>query len=118
MATVSSHILDSVSGRSAAGIRSQLFQLVSDTERRLVFDVAADKEGRIAEAVAIDDDNIGCEFELVFHGAEYFKAQGLDSESMVRTVVIRFNMIDDQQRYHLPVMLAPHSYSTWWSGQS
>ena len=116
MATVSSHILDSVSGKPAAGIRSQLFQLVSDTERRLVFDVAADQEGRIAEAVTIDD--IGCEFELVFHGAEYFRAQGLDSGSMVRTVVIRFNMTDAQQRYHLPVMLAPHSYSTWWSGQS
>jgi 5-hydroxyisourate hydrolase len=117
MATVSSHILDSVSGKSAAGIRSQLFQLVSDTEKQLVFDVSADREGRIAEAVVIDDANIGCEFELVFHGAEYFKAQGLDSGSMVKTVVIRFAMTDDQQRYHLPVMLAPHSYSTWWSGQ-
>ena len=118
MAIVSSHILDSVSGKSAAGIRSQLFQLVSDTERQLLFDVAADNEGRISEAVVIDDTNIGCEFELVFHGAEYFKAQGLDSGSMVKTVVIRFAMIDDQQRYHLPVMLAPHSYSTWWSGES
>jgi hypothetical protein len=59
-----------------------------------------------------------CEFELVFQGADYFKTQGLDSGSMVSTVVIRFNMTDDQQRYHLPVMLAPHSYSTWWSGQS
>ena len=117
MATVSSHILDSVNGKSAAGIRSQLFQLVSDTERRLVFDVCADKEGRIAETVAIDDVNVGYEFELVFHGAEYFKAQGPGSGSMVKTVVIRFNMTDDQQRYHLPVMLAPHSYSTWWSGQ-
>ena len=117
MATVSSHVLDSVSGRSAVGIRSQLFQLVSDTERQLVFDVIADQEGRIAEAVAIGDANIGCEFELVFHGAEYFKVQGLASESMVKTVVIRFAMADDQQRYHLPVMLSPHSYSTWWSRQ-
>ena len=118
MATVSSHILDSVSGKSAVGIRSQLFQLVSDTERRLVFDVNADREGRIAEAVVIDDANIGCEFELVFHGADYFRSQGLGAGSMVRTVVIRFVMGDDQQRYHMPVMLSPHSYSTWWSGQS
>jgi len=118
MATVSSHILDSVNGRSAVGIRSQLFQLISDTERQLVFDVIADQEGRIAETVSIDDANIAGEFELVFHGAEYFMEQGLESASMVRTVVIRFVMGDDQHRYHLPVMLSPHSYSTWWSRQS
>jgi 5-hydroxyisourate hydrolase len=118
MATVSSHILDSVNGKSAVGIRSQLFLCVSDTERQLVFDVTADQEGRIAEAVVIDDANIGCEFELVFHGADYFRAQELDPGSMVKTVVLRFVMADDQQRYHMPVMLSPHSYSTWWSGQS
>ena len=117
MATVSSHILDSVSGKSAVGIRSQLFRLVSDTERQLVFDVAADQEGRVAETVMIDDANSGCEFELVFHGAEYFRSQGLDTGSMVKTVVIRFVMDDDQQRYHIPVMLSPCSYSTWWSGK-
>jgi 5-hydroxyisourate hydrolase-like protein (transthyretin family) len=84
MATVSSHILDSVSGKSAIAIRSQLFQLVSDTERQLIFDVAADQEGRVTETVVIDDANSGCEFELVFHGAEYFRSQGLDSGSAVR----------------------------------
>jgi len=118
MATVSSHILDSVSGKSAVGIRSQLFQLVRGTERKLIFDVAADQEGRVAETVVIDDANSGCEFELVFHGVEYFRSQGLDAGSMVKTVVIRFVMDDDQQRYHMPVMLSPYSYSTWWSGQS
>jgi len=118
MATVSSHILDSVNGKSAVGIRSQLFQLVSDSERKLIFDVVADQEGRIAETVLIDNANSGCEFELVFHGAEYFRTQGLDAGSMVRMVVLRFVMDGEQQRYHMPVMLSPHSYSTWWSGQS
>lgn len=118
MATVSSHILDSVNGRSAVGIRSQLFQLISDTEKRLIFDVVADREGRVVETVMIDDANSGCEFELVFHGSEYFRSQGLDAGSMVKTVVLRFVMDGEQQRYHMPVMLSPHSYSTWWSGQS
>jgi len=118
MATVSSHILDSVNGKSAVGIRSQLFQLVGDTERQLIFDVVADQEGRVAETVVIDDANSGCEFELVFHGSEYFSSQGQDAGSMVKTVVLRFVMNDEQERYHMPVMLSPHSYSTWWSGQS
>jgi 5-hydroxyisourate hydrolase len=108
MATVSSHILDSVSGRSARGIRCQLFQLGGETSARLVFDVVADVE--------VDDSVRGREFELVFHGRDYFAAQSLAADSMVKTVVIRFVMDDDAKRYHLPLMLSPHSYSTWWSG--
>ncbi len=114
MATISSHILDSVSGSHAAGIRCQLFRL--GEERQLLFDVEADEEGRIAEEVALDADSLGCEFELVLHGAEYFAVRSPETESIVRTVVLRFVMGEDGKRYHLPVMLSPHSYSTWWSG--
>jgi 5-hydroxyisourate hydrolase len=116
MATVSSHILDSVSGRSAAGIRCQLYRIDDNEARQLVFDVSADTEGRIAERVEINAANRGGEFELVFHGSSYFSGQSVNADSMVRNVVIRFFMDDDQKRYHLPVMLSPHSYSTWWSG--
>ena len=113
MATVSSHILDSVNGSHAAGIRCQLFR--PGEARQLLFDVQADGEGRIAETVTIDDDNRGTEFEFVIHGADYFSGRGHAAESIVNTVVIRFTMDDDSRRYHLPVMLSPHSYSTWWS---
>lgn len=116
MATVSSHILDSISGKSAVGIRSQLFELVNAAERHLVFDINADHEGRIVESVEINDANRGREFELVFHTSDYFSGQSVACDSMVRSVVIRFAMDDDQKRYHLPVMLSPHSYSIWWSG--
>lgn len=116
MATVSSHILDSVSGKSALGIRCQLFQLDGESARNLVFDIAADDEGRIAQVVDIDHGNRGSEFELVFHARDYFGAQSLAVGSIVKTVVIRFVMEDDAKRYHLPLMLSPHSYSTWWSG--
>jgi 5-hydroxyisourate hydrolase len=97
MATVSSHILDSVSGNHATGIRCQLF------------------EGRISESVEIEKANRDAKFELVIHNAAYFSMQSIDDDSMVETIVIRFAMTDSHKRYHLPVMLSPHSYSTWWS---
>ena len=114
MATVSSHILDSITGSSAAGIRVQLLQRNNGSES-VVFDVNADQEGRIAEGIELSDYNSGAEFELVIYAADYFAAQGITAESMVRQIVIRLTMDDDQRRYHLPVMLSPHSYSTWWS---
>lgn len=114
MATVSSHILDSAGGKHAAGIRCQLFCLAPT--KRLLFDIDADDEGRFAETVDIDETESGAEFELVIHGADYFAARGLAAEAIVKTVVIRFCMEDGGKRYHLPVMLSPHSCSCWWSG--
>lgn len=115
MATVSSHILDSVSGDHATGVRCQLFRLNKETDRQLVFDVKADDEGRISESVEIEKANREAKFELVIHNAAYFSMQSIDGDSMVETIVIRFAMNDKHKRYHLPVMLSPHSYSTWWS---
>ena len=111
MATVSSHILDSVSGKSAAGIRCQLFQIADDAGRQPIFEVFADAEGRINETVTINDSNIGGEFELVMHAADYFGA----SDAVMPCVVMRLVIDDANKRYHLPMMLSPHSYSTWWS---
>ena len=111
MAIVSSHILDSVSGGSAAGIRCELFRLLADSSKQIVFDVIADVDGRISETVGVEDSAIGGEFELVMHAADYFGAE----KAVVQTVVIRFVIDDADKRYHLPVMLSPHSYSTWWS---
>ena len=111
MAIVSSHILDSVTGRSAAGIRCQLLKIGPGGQRQAVFDVIADAEGRIHETIPSADTDSGGEYELVLHAADYFQAES----ATVPVVVLRFLVHDVERRYHLPVMLSPHSYSTWWS---
>lgn len=115
MATVSSHVLDSVNGTHAAGIRCQLFRLDEEGGREMVFDLKADQEGRITEEVEVENATRDAEYELVFHSEAYFELQSINANTMVETIVIRFNMNDAHKRYHLPVMLSPHSYSTWWS---
>ena len=113
MATISSHILDTISGISAAGIPVQLVRLDSN-EKTVLFDIEADNEGRINEQLDID---IDAEYELVFHSARYFSSQGISDaiENTMPTVVLRFSMPDNRKRYHKPIMLSPHSYSVWWS---
>ena len=107
MATISSHILDSVTGKSAAGIRVELVLIASNGERRIIFDVLSDKEGRVSETVEAVD----CEYELVFHTADYFSVD----HSPVTKAIVRFVMQDKDKRYHMPMMLGPHSHSLWWS---
>jgi 5-hydroxyisourate hydrolase len=111
MATISSHVLDSVKGSHAAGIRCQLLQLSANGERQVLFDVLADHEGRINETLHLGDDDLGREYELLLHAAEYFQVD----TALIPVVVIRFIVHDADKRYHLPVMLSPHSYSSWWS---
>ena len=116
MATISSHILDTVSGVSAAGIRTRLFR-ISDSQRDLIFDVYASDEGRITEIVDLSTEDAEHEYELVFSGADYYSAQPYPTQnnSCIKDVVLRFSITDPDKRYHMPIMLSPHSYSVWWS---
>ena len=52
MAVISSHVLDSVKGISAAGIRVEFFRLSEDRSAQRLFETHSDSEGRIYEPVA------------------------------------------------------------------
>jgi 5-hydroxyisourate hydrolase len=114
---VSSHILDSVSGSSAVGIRVALFRIAGDSKKQKLFEVLADRQGRIFESVDTKNSDADTEYELVFYAAEYFSGQSLPAgtDSIVKTVVIRFLISAPQPRYHIPLMLSPYSYSVWWA---
>jgi len=115
MATISSHVLDSVSGDHANGIKVQCYQVNSPTERTLLFDETASAEGRISEEVDVSDSST---VELVFQAAEYFAGIGAPDSGVqiMPEVVARLSLPDATAKYHIPIMLSPHSYSIWWSG--
>ena len=114
MATVSSHILDSVFGGSAVGIRCKLYRHIDDSAKELVFDVVANEQGRIVESV---DSISNGDYELIFQSGDYFRDRQLEVSDfqIVDQVVVRFSMSESESRYHIPVMLSAHSYSVWWS---
>ena len=70
MAILSTHTLDSVFGNSAINVRVQLFRLLNECEKELVFETHTNQEGRISETF---ESGGGAKesFELVFHSGEY-----------------------------------------------
>ena len=111
MAILSTHTLDSVSGNSATNLRVQLFRLLEDCEKELVFDTRTNQEGRLSETfesggAAAED------YELVFHSGDYLGQKN----PVMDSVVIRLNVRDFERRYHIPLLIAPHNYTVWWSG--
>ncbi len=117
MATISSHVLDSVIGTHAGGIRVQCFLKASDGGSQLLFDAVASAEGRVSEHIELLDHS-EAEYELVFHSAEYYQSMPLpnDGYQILNKVVVRISIPEADATYHLPIMLSPHSYSVWWSG--
>ena len=115
MAMITSHVLDSISGSHAAGIRCQLYRLQKDAAPELVFDLKADAEGRISEEVEVEHATRDAEFELVFHSEAYFEMCSISADTVVEKIVIRFAITDDHKRYHMPIMISPHACSAWWS---
>ena len=116
MAILSTHTLDSVSGNSATNVRVQLFRLRGDCDKALVFDTRTNQEGRLSETFesggAVTED-----FELIFHSGDYLGEQNLQEVNPVmNSVVIRLNVSDFERRYHIPLLIAPHNYTVWWSG--
>lgn len=115
MATISSHVLDSVTGTHAAGIRVSCLRRDINGATTVLFDKKACEQGRISESV---DSSHANEIELIFHSRDYFaqRPTGGNAHQILNEVVVRLALPDDDGNYHCPVMLSPHSYSVWWSG--
>ena len=117
MPIISSHVLDSLTGRDAAGIRVRCERLAPAVEPQRVAEARAGDDGRIAIEVDTAADVPGTRYEVVFFSAEYFATGQRSDEisSLINEVVVRLDLSVVSQRCHVPMMIAPHNHSVWWS---
>ena len=117
MAILSSHTLNSVDGTHAGGIGIVLIRIDADGGRSSILTAQTDSGGRFSQDLTLSQEDCTCTFELVLQSGAYFQAQSpeRDAIQILKEIVIRFEMPDPDGRYHIPLMLAPNSYSVWWS---
>ena len=109
MGRLTTHVLDTVAGKPAAGVVIDLHEW-RDGARRHLDTLSTGADGRAAyPAVAAGT------YELVFHAGDYFRAAGLKlaEPPFLDEVVIRFGVADAGAHYHVPLLLAPYGYSTY-----
>jgi len=70
-----------------------------------------DEGGRLSVEIASEDINPNTLYELVFETGAYWEAIGI--RARVSEIVLRFQMADPNGSYHMPIIINPHSYSTW-----
>ena len=110
MATLSSHLLNSVDGTHASNVEISIYQIKSNGERKLFYETKSDSEGRILKEFNLNDEDCKSNYEMVCNIGEYFYEKKIISE-----IVVRFKMEDSKKKYHLPIIISPNGYSIWWS---
>ena len=119
MRVISSHVLDSVRGCDAAGIRVSCTRLLPSGDRELVTDIYADESGRVAISVDTANDRPETRYQLIFFTGEYFSKCLEEKQSAtlspVSESVVHLDLSSISERCHVPMMISPHSHSVWWS---
>jgi 5-hydroxyisourate hydrolase len=101
--SVSTHVLDTVSGRPAAGIAVRLL-----AGEELIAEGVTDRDGRcqlIETATALGT------HRLVFATGQWFTEQG--RETFYPEVVLTFAVLEPAEHHHVPLLLSPFAYSTY-----
>ena len=110
MATLSSHLLNSVNGTHACGVEVIINQIKSSGEKVIFFESETDNGGRILKDFDLSKDDCNCDYEMVCKTSDYFSEKKIVSE-----IIIKFRMEDPKKKYHLPIIISPNGYSIWWS---
>ncbi len=105
--SLSSHVLDAVRGRPAAGVAVRWERLV-DGEWEAVAEATTDDDGRISDWGEPTGQG---RHRLVFGSGAYFAGQGVDT--FYPEVVVVFEVTDAAAHHHVPLLLSPFAYSTY-----
>lgn len=114
MGRLSTHVLDTVSGRPAAGVALELFAIGADGTRRFVAGTVTNADGRTDAPLMAGDDYHPGTYEIVFHMGAYFRASGAKTAEppFLDLVPLRFTVSEDGH-YHVPLLCSPYAYSTY-----
>jgi len=108
MTRITSHVLDTSTGRPASGLSLKLERAASEG-LALVASATTDAEGRIRDWIPAGVP--AGRYRLVFETGTWFRAAG--RETLYPVVVIEFEVAEGVPHYHLPLLLAPFGYSTY-----
>jgi 5-hydroxyisourate hydrolase len=110
MSAITTHVLDTSVGKPAARVSVKL-EVQGVGGWQTVASARTDADGRAAELLSRGATLVAGTYRLWFDTGEYYLAQGVDS--FYPHVEIVFEVKDAAQHYHVALLLAPFSYSTY-----
>ena len=114
MGFLTTHVLDTMNGCPAAGMRVALYRLDGDTPQ-LLRELTLDDDGRAGGPLLEGDAFQVGRYRLAFEVGAYFRARGaaLPVPEFLDRVPLDFGVADATAHYHVPLLASPWSYSTY-----
>ena len=114
MGQLTTHVLDTMNGCPAAGMRVALYRLHGDAAT-LLREITLDDDGRAGGPLLQGADFLPGRYRLAFDVAAYFRARGvaLPQPPFLDVVPLDFGLADAGAHYHVPLLASPWAYSTY-----
>ncbi len=111
---LSTHVLDTVSGRPAVGVAIELFELSGEQVHRIGRAVT-NGDGRTDAPLIADRPLPIGRYELRFAVGDHFRSRGMEQGDppFLDIVPLRFSIAEPEAHYHVPLLCTPWSYSTY-----
>lgn len=112
---LTTHVLDLVHGRPAAGIAIALARISDDGGAVELARIRTNADGRAAAPLLSGPDFTVGRYELSFAVADYFRDLGtpLADPPFLDVVRIGFGVADADIHHHVPLLVSPWAYSTY-----
>ena len=109
MGRLSTHILDTSTGKPAAAVR-----VVLRRDGAVLVDTRTNADGRTDKPLLDGPAFANGSYELTFHVGDYFRAKGvaLADPPFLDVIPLRFSIAEDAH-YHVPLLVSPFGYSTY-----
>ena len=113
MTKLTTHVLDTYSGKPGKNIKVDVYYLLKNKRNKLN-SVVLNTDGRTTKPLVEEADFKEGQYELVFFIGDYFKKiTNLPKPPFLDEVIIKFGISNPNEHYHVPLLVSPWSYSTY-----
>ena len=112
MTKLTTHCLDTFSGKPAKGVKVDVYSVSGKREK--LNSVVLNNNGRSEKSLVEGVNFKEVQYELVFFVGDYFKKiTDLPVTPFLNEIVIKFGVSNPKEHYHVPLLVTPWSYSTY-----
>ena len=110
MSGLTTHVLDTMHGRPAAGVSLRLSR-----DGEAVTSAITNQDGRVDAPLLTGEELTAGRYRLEFDIGEYYRDMGVNlaEPAFLDVVVIDFGVSEVGSHYHVPLLVSPFGYSTY-----
>lgn len=108
---ITTHILDTMSGKPAAGVAALLEFESGPFQWRELARGVTNTDGRIGNLLPDEHHLATGNYRITFETGAYYKAAGV--QGFYPWVAVVFSVTEKKSHYHIPLLLSPYGYSTY-----